>query len=385
MRGILHADKGHPVADPGRPIERIKMQPKKILDELKSKGFGPFVEVPCSSLAGLIDAVQKDPSLDLINPANEGIAIGIASGAYLAGKKPVLMIQNSGLLNTLNAMTSLNQIYEIPVLIFVSWRGYAKDAPEHEIVGRDMEKYLRTFGIEYSILDDNFMPAIEKADKYFQANKKPYVLLVKPDYFDKSEHRTEESPFELSREESICAVKLALKELGYVFISTNGFISRESFSCVGTKDLYMMGSMGHALPLGIGVAKYSDKKVCVLDGDGAVLMHLGAMPGVRSQNLKNLLHVVFDNEVYASTDNQPTISGDIDLAKLAELSGYRHVIKVTEINELDAAIKDLTAHEGPNFLLIKVNPGNSKGCKRVSDEMTCPEIKNKFMERLNEK
>lgn len=362
------------------------MTPKDLLNKLKEKGFGPFVEVPCSTLAPLIAEAEKDPQVDVINPASEAVAIGIASGAYLAGKKPVLLIQNSGFLNTLNSLTSLNLIYDIPVLFMISWRGHGKDAPEHEIVGRDMEKYFDVFNVPYVVLDDrNADAAIKSADEYMINSKKPYVLMVTPGLLKGECVMTEDSVYEIERKDAIEAVKKTLLKHGYAFVSTNGFISRESFDAEGSSDLYMMGSMGHALPIGLGIARYSGKKIAVLDGDGAALMHLEAMPSIKSLDPRNLLHVIFDNEVYASTENQPTLSKDFDLAKMAELSGYKNVVKVTKKNELAGAIEALALKDGPNFLLIKVRPGNSKGCSRVSDKMTCSEIRDSFMRGLNEK
>lgn len=358
------------------------MDAVKFLQGLKGRGFNPLVEVPCSSLAPLISAAEADKGIDLINPANEAIALGIASGAYLAGKKPVLLMQNSGLLNTLNGLTSLNQIYEIPVLMLISWRGFGPDAPEHFLVGRDLEKYLKTFGLAYSILKENDPESsLLDADQYLTRHSQPYALLVKPDYFDKQEKTKLSSPYELDRLTAIRTVKEALVSAGYIFISTNGFISRESYEVAPTDDLYMMGSMGHALPLGLGTARYTPKKVAVLDGDGAVLMHLGAMASVGEELPKNLLHVVFDNEVYASTEDQPTLSKSVPLDELARACRYKNVAKAVDLAGLKAALAKLAPAEGPSFLLVKVKPGNAKGIKRVSDERTCPEIKTAFRKK----
>lgn len=355
------------------------MDPVKIFKLLKDKDFNPFIEVPCSSLAPLISVAQADQGVDHIYPANEGIALGIASGAYLAGKKPVLLMQNSGLLNTLNGLTSLNQIYQIPVLFIISWRGYGKDAPEHELVGRDLEKYLRTFGLEYTILDEqNHKTAIEKANRYLIEQSQPYGLLIKPDYFEKKKGQLTRSTYPLTRFEAVKMVKETLLPAGYLFISTNGFISRESYETAQTDDFYMMGSMGHALPLGLGAARYSDSKIAVLDGDGAVLMHLGAMASVAKDLPRNLLHVVFDNEAYASTENQPTLTSVIALEEVARACHYKNVIKVEDGATLKTALASLTAAAGPSFLLIKVQPGNKAGVRRVSDDRTCVDIKNAF-------
>ncbi len=359
------------------------MDAQLFLAALKERGYGPVVHVPCSSLGALIAAAERDPELEVMNPANEAIALGLASGAFLAGKKPVVLIQNSGLLNTLNGLTSLNQIYGIPVLLMVSWRGFGKDAPEHELVGRDLEQYLRTFGLAYAILADGTATGqLAEADRYLKERSQPYVLLVKPDLFGEHKNAATPSAYPLERFEAIKLVKQALAAAGCHFISTNGFISRESYETSPSDDFYMMGSMGHALPLGLGAAKYTDKKIAVLDGDGAVLMHLGALASVAAQQPKNLLHVVFDNEAYASTGGQPTLSGRVRLDELAKNCGYRNVFFAADRTSLAASLERLAAGEGPSLLLIKVRPGNAKGIKRVSDEMTCPEIRDRFMRGL---
>lgn len=359
------------------------MEAQKFLAALKAKGYGPLVQVPCSSLGALIAAAESDPEVDVLNPANEAIALGIASGACLSGKKPVLAIQNSGYLNTLNGLTSLNLIYNIPALVVISWRGFGKDAPEHEIVGRRMEDYLKTFAVEYSILEDGKLSgALERADQVVTGKKLPYALLIKPELFGEGGAAAVASSYILSRIEAIKIVKEELQKSGFNFISTNGFISRESYEVAPTDDFYMMGSMGHALPLGLGAAKYSDKKIAVLDGDGAVLMHLGAMASIAAERPKNLLHVVFDNEAYGSTGGQATLSGQVKLDEIATVCGYKNVYRAVDATGLDAAVKSAAAAEGPSFLLVKVRPGNAKGIKRVSDEMTCPEIRDRFMKGL---
>jgi phosphonopyruvate decarboxylase len=361
------------------------INPKEFINKLKGKGYNPFVEVPCSSLASIIAEANMDPAIDLINPANEGIALGIAAGAFLAGKKPVLLIQNSGFLNTLNGLTSLNQIYELPVLYIISWRGFGKDAPEHEIVGRDMEKYFEMFNLAYSILEeDNYEESLDKADKYMTVDQKPYGFLVKPGIFEKLSSKTTSPSYAMERIEAIRVVKERLLKKGYTIISTNGFISRESYHIAPSPDFYMMGSMGHALPLGLGVARYSGKKIAVMDGDGAALMHLGALPSVGAESPKNLLHIILDNEVCASTGNQPTVSSCVNLDEIASKCGYKNVFKVIDFDGLKTALDKIVSLDGPSLLLIKVLPGNAKGIKRVSDDLNCAEIKNNFMEQIKD-
>lgn len=358
------------------------MNAKDLLNKLKLTGYNLFIEVPCSSLAPLISAAMEDKEVDVINPANEAIAIGIASGAYLTGKKPALLIQNSGFLNTLNSLTSLNLIYDIPVLYIISWRGFSKDAPEHEIVGKDMEKYLKAFGIPYSILEEeNIDKSLHDGNEYIINLKKPYALLVKPGLFDNNRSENTNSNYEMERKEAIKIVKDVLLKNGYKIISTNGFISRESFDINGSDDFYMLGSMGHALPIGIGLAKYSNKKIAVFDGDGAVLMHLGSMLNVSLVGQKNFVHVVFDNEAYASTGNQPALSKDFDIFEMGKISGYKVAHKAIDRKTLDKSLREIVKTEGPSFLLIKVKAGNANNCKRIR---MCVEIKERFIRAIND-
>lgn len=156
------------------------------IDQLVQEGYDFFTGVPCSLLAGLISSIEKRTDLNYIPSVREDAAVGLCAGAYMAGKMPVLMMQNSGLGYSLNAFTSLNLIYNIPVLVIMSWRGCGgKDAPEHIIMGDINEKLLDTSGMPFEVLElDHVGQAMANAKKVIQQDKIPYTLLVKKGLFD---------------------------------------------------------------------------------------------------------------------------------------------------------------------------------------------------------
>ncbi len=162
------------------------MLSSKIFSELISnKGFNFYAGVPCSLLSGLIRIIDDDPQTPYYPAVREDAAVGLCAGAYLAGKRPVLLMQNSGLGYCLNAFTSLNLIYRIPALVVMSWRGEGgKDAPEHIIMGEINQKLLQTIGMEYSVISaDNYEASLDKALQKINDGL-PYTLLVGKGFFD---------------------------------------------------------------------------------------------------------------------------------------------------------------------------------------------------------
>ena len=156
------------------------------VDKLRDSGFNFFTGVPCSLLSGLIAHLEGDPDLGYIPAVREDAAVGLCAGAYLGGKQPVLLMQNSGLGYSLNAFTSLNLIYKIPVLVIMSWRGYGgQDAPEHNIMGDINQQLLKTAGMEYAVLEEDHADRmLAGALKTIKGERVPYTLLVKKGLFD---------------------------------------------------------------------------------------------------------------------------------------------------------------------------------------------------------
>lgn len=159
---------------------------KEFIEKLRQEDFDFFTGVPCSLLSGLISCLEGNSDVDYIPSVREDSAVGLCAGVYMAGRFPVLLMQNSGLGYSLNAFTSLNLIYKIPALVIMSWRGYeGKDAPEHIIMGDVCEKLLETAGMEYAELtEDNVDETLETACRKIKKDALPFTLLVKKGLFD---------------------------------------------------------------------------------------------------------------------------------------------------------------------------------------------------------
>lgn len=365
----------------------MAIQPDNFVRVIKEQNMGPLIGVPCSILAPLLKYVIDNPDvIEYFNPPNEAHALGLATGFYMGAQKiPVVLMQNSGLGNIINSLTSLNQLYKVPALLIITWRGFGgvgADAPEHDIMGRDLEEYLDVFNIPYEILsDDNYANQMKRLKDIAQNDKIPVAAIIKKGFFDAGSNICEsleniDNVDKLKRWDAIRIIKESLDD--FTFLSTTGFINRESFDIKDSLDFYMLGSMGLISSIGCGVAlSLNEKKVAVLDGDGAILMHLGQLPFIGSCKPKNFLHFILDNEVYASTKNQPTVSTSVDFEKLAYSCGYRGAYVVRSSEKLEECLESAKKQEGPILVCVKVASGNKEEIGRVLHSPE--EIKDRFM------
>lgn len=344
-------------------------------DALERHGFDFFAGVPCSLIEDLIATLESHPRLPYVATPREDVAVGLAAGAWFAGRRPAVLMQNSGLGTSLNALASLSLMYGLPVLLLVTWRGYGgKDAPEHVLMGEISPRLLDLLGIPHRVLaegtlDGDLAWAAAEMDRAMQ----PVALLVPPKIVEIGKaHAAPAGPHAavrahlahslpetlsptLSRLDALAAARTPLGR--EPVIHANGYICRESFS-LGDRpeNFYMIGSMGLASAIGLGltVAREATATV-VFDGDGNLLMNLGILPLVASLGARRFVHVVFDNEVYGSTGNQRSISAEVRLDRLASAAGYRTVAAVTDAAEITEAVASALAGDGPHFVLVKVS------------------------------
>jgi phosphonopyruvate decarboxylase len=366
------------------------IEPRDFFGCLKNLEISPFAGVPCSIISSLIAyAVDHPDEVEHVNPAHESQAMAYAAGAYMAtGRLPMVYMQNSGLGNVMNPLTSLNNIYDVPALLLVTWRaekGWGDDAPEHWIMGRDMEQFLKALKLPYLVLSaENWQNEIKNMADEARKTGKPAALVVRKGLFAK--YQREELPgsaFEITDTEAITMIKQAFPDA--VFLSTTGMISRKSYSAAPTPDFYMMGSMGLILGIADGCAEHVKKRVVALDGDGAALMHLGQMALAGRRRPENLIHVIIDNEAHSSTGGQPTVSSTVDFAAVARACGYPQAFSIRTKEELTKALSQCLKAKGPILLHLKVKSGPvDHGLKRISDDHTCPEVKDLFIKRLKE-
>lgn len=354
-----------------------------------------FTGIPDSTFKDLISFLNDQHNKDLNNivACNECEAIAIASGYHLAtGKIGIVYMQNSGEGKTVNPLTSLcdPKVYSIPVLLLIGWRGEPgqKDEPQHKKMGEITLLLLDVLGVPYEIISEqNSEEAIAKAVSYMKEKKAPYALIIKNNLFEKYKLiKNTKNEFEMTREDAIQTIMDNLEGSG-VIISTTGKISRELFEyriAKGQKpvDFYTVGSMGCSASIAHGIAiQKPNKKVLIFDGDGAVIMQMGALATIGHYKPKNLYHVVFDNESHDSTGGQPTVSSTTKLEQVAISCGYKIAKRIMTRKDLKESLTKLKSLEGPVMLVIKVKKGSREDLGRPT---TTPiENKESFMDFLS--
>lgn len=359
------------------------MDPKNFVEKIKENFFSPFMGVPCSVFTSLLNYIDESKDTENYICSSEGEAMGLAGGFALSGKYPVVYMQNDGYGNAVNPLSSLQLLYDLPALLLISWRGLPgkKDAPQHMLMGETILELLETFKIPYRILDEgeeDLKNAVREASLYCEKNRKPYALIIKKGYFSKYERvQTDDKSILSLRMEYLDELKLHLKK-DDVLLGTTGFTGRElyqSFDHPG--KFYMTGSMGCLASLGLGVSiENREKRVFLLDGDGAVLMKLGSLATIGHYSPDNLIHICFDNSAYESTGSQPTVSANTDLCKVADACGYKYSAAVENIGQFKELLENIDKTNKPAFIRIMISPGAIEGLERPAD--TPVQMRNKF-------
>ena len=355
------------------------ISPKFFIDELDRYGIDYFAGVPDSllkSICGYI-ADNMDARHNIIT-ANEGAAVALAAGYHLAtGKVGVVYMQNSGEGNAINPLASLvdKEVYNIPILLLIGWRGCpgVQDEPQHVKQGKVTTGLLNIMGVNYDVLSKEENKAAKQILKAVEAVKRNevYALIIEKDTFNAYTLRNvERNNFTMSREEAIQTVVAALGEADTI-ISTTGMISRELFEYRTAmnqgheRDFLTVGAMGHASQIALGIAlEKQDRKVWCFDGDGASIMHMGSMAIVANKAPQNYVHVVFNNGAHDSVGGQPTVGLKIDIPAIAKAMGYKHVYNVDTKEGLQELIGEIKVQEGPIFLQACVKQGNRKDLGR---------------------
>ncbi len=360
---------------------------------LKNHGIGFFTGVPDSLLKNFCAYVtDSTPSKNNVIAANEGNAIALAAGHYLAtGEIGMVYMQNSGLGNAINPLTSLadKEVYSIPMLLLVGWRAEpgVKDEPQHIKMGKVTLKLLETIGIPYEILNENFEEIIKKAKDYMGKESAPFAIVVKKGAFEEYKLKNKkETSYELSREEAIKAI-VALLDSSDIIVSTTGMASRELFELrefnkqSHEKDFLTVGCMGHSSSIALGIAlEKQEKQVYCFDGDGALIMHMGALSTIASLKPKNFRHIIFNNFAHDSVGGQPTSAYNIDIPAIAKANGYTYAGSAETKNEIINQIAQIKKTDGPALLEINVNKGARNDLGRPTK--TPVENKEEFMEFL---
>lgn len=363
----------------------MALKTKEFGSELKKLGFDFYSGVPCSFLKPLINYAIND--CEYIMAANEGDAVATCAGAYLGGRKSVFLCQNSGLSNATSPLTSLNYIFRIPVLGFVSLRGDKglKDEPQHELMGRITTDFLDVMEIEWEYLSNDLEEAkeqLKRANQAIEENRTFFFVVRKgtfePEALEPQEERVvrnkvlrpkvreEQAPKRLE----VLELLNKLKDEDTIHMATTGVTGRELYEVEDApNNLYMVGSMGcvSALALGLALVR-EDKKVIAIDGDGAFLMRMGSITTNAYYSPKNMFHLLLDNHCHDSTGGQMTVSKQIDFVSLAANVGYENSIYIHDLDELEAAIREWREKKGLTFAYMRITPG-------IKENLGRPKIK----------
>jgi len=344
---------------------------------LERHGFDFFTGVPCSLIEDLIAVLERGTRAPYVAAVREDAAVGVAAGAWFGGRRPVVLMQNSGLGTSLNALASLSLMYGLPALLIVTWRGFGgKDAPEHILTGEISPRLLELLGVPHRVLAVDSLDAdLAWAAAEMNARHSPVALLVPPKVVETgavhggAAARTAvavtpvaappapDGPLPPATMPRLTALGIALKAAGDDPVAhANGYICRESFSLADRpQSFYMIGSMGLAPAIGLGLAlTRPDRRAVVFDGDGNLLMNLGILAMIADRRPANFVHLVFDNEVYGSTGNQASLSRGVRLDRVAAAAGFATAVAVTEPWALESALRAAFGADGPHFVLVKV-------------------------------
>ena len=349
------------------------INPETLIIKLKEIGVTFFTGVPDSLLNDFCLALESLCGNNNIIAANEGNAIGIAAGHYIAtGNIPVVYMQNSGIGNAMNPLILLahKNVYSIPMILVIGWRGdpSVKDHMQHKKQGELTTVLMDDMDIPYKILDnedtvfDNFKWAVDESSKL----QSPVALIAKKGILSKSK---KENPYPdegdmMNREDAMDVVFDHMPD-DTIYYATTGRATRELHEMFVKRGIqpdreYLnVGSMGHnsSVALGVAMALPNRHHVC-FDGDAAAIMHLGALPIIGKAHPKHFMHIVLNNGVHESVGGQISAGFNVNLTDIAKASGYSTPVGCIEsAQDLRDAVVSLKDVEGPVFIEVKIRKG----------------------------
>lgn len=356
------------------------IRPSYFYDLLIKNGTDFFAGVPDSLLKNLCAYITDNaPASNHIISANEGSATGLATGYHLAtGKIPMIYMQNSGEGNMVNPLMSIADpdVYSIPMLIVIGWRGEpgVHDEPQHVKQGKVTCDLLDAMKVPYEILSDNEadLPSqFDKAYKYIKDNNAQYAFVIRKGTFDDYSLKNNiPVSGNMSREQAIEKIMLGADD-STAFVSTTGMISRELYELRDkynqghNRDFLTVGGMGHASQIALSIAlQQKERQVFCLDGDGASIMQMGGMATIGSRKPHNYVHFVLNNGAHDSVGGQPTVGRQIDFCKIAEGCGYENIVKVSTLEELDNVLSSSDTKDKLTFVEVLVTKGARKDLGR---------------------
>ena len=375
---------------------------EEIIAIMKKTGIDLAATLPCDRIKNLLPLVSENfPEIRLTREEN---GVGICAGAYLAGGRPMMLIQSTGLGNMINALESLNVICKIPLPVLTSWRGVYGEAIEAQVpLGVHLPAILEGAGLEYTVIHEaEKLPLLENVIRDAFENLRPHIALISPKVWEGSEccaweiagmpekpevmERTCRFNFTkeilrplMLRNDAICAIASELD--GEITVTNLGVPCKELYAC-RDRDLnfYMFGSMGLVSSIGLGIALRTKKTVVTFDGDGSLLMNPNALLEIAREAPKNLIIICLDNGAYGSTGSQETCAlRYIDLEILANACGIQNTAKVNSREGLIEAFRKFRSMQELSFIHVILKPGNTRA---PNISLSPEEITKRFKEAL---
>lgn len=376
------------------------IQAHDFIEPARSRGFDFWAGVPCSFLTSLINAVLADGAMQYLSSANEGDAVAAAAGAAVGGRKSVVMMQNSGLGNAVSPLSSLNWVFRIPVLLIITLRGAPnlEDEPQHKLMGQITGRLLDELQIPWERFPQDageVEGALARAQRSMDKTGLPYAFVMPKGSVAplelcsawKAQRRfgsgvapaVDPGEPQLSRGEALRAVVDATPESESIVVATTGYTGRELFSIRDRPNhLYMVGAMGCASSFALGLSMaVPDKRVVIVDGDGAALMRMGNLATAGAYAGSNFHHLLLDNGVHESTGGQPTVSAAVQFADVAQACGYRHALNSATADGLHGFLQ---ARAGPSLLHLRIRRGVAGKLPRPN--IGPAEVRSRLMEHI---
>jgi len=336
----------------------MALETKRFISRLIQEEYTHLCVVPCSFANNVINEAINNPNIEYVPCASEAVACSVAAGLRMAGMKPIVIVQSSGVTNMGSCITSLLKPYGVTFPILTSWRTYKEGDSEiqHQHLATELPKLIEAYGYEHTILDsesiDNAIRQIE------QCNKMHKICIVKKESFTKveldEEHKLDLSKY-TQRSEFLKSLNKKFKDSNVLFIGTTGNTAREMYTFMpDTNNFYMVGNMGGALSIGLGVSM-SGKKAIVCGGDAEFVMHLGGLTTAgRYKDSIDLIYILFDNESNKSTGGQNTYQNHVNYIEIAKASGFE-VIDETffSLENFNQIIDEFSCKKGLKFMHVK--------------------------------
>lgn len=358
----------------------------EVLDQLYSMDFRYVTGVPCSFLTPLINGAMSHGAIEYISSNQEGEAMAISAGLWLAGQRCLTLSQNSGLGNMVNPITSLLAPFRIPALLMLTWRGRPgiQDEPQHALMGAITPRLLALMEMHWqdgAQADFSWQAGLIAADRAWEHRERCAIVLdgdaftalpapcPRPPAAIRPEIHDLRSQGAAPQRHQLLSALLSVLPAATAVVSCTGKCSRELYALSDrAQHFYMTGSMGFAAAVALGVALGRRGKVIALDGDGALLMRLGNLATIGASRPQNLVHILFDNGCHDSTGGQPTVSPGVDFCAIAAACGYRHAIAADCQDSFERALALCETLAGPVFVHARVLPGSLRDLPRPDDD-----------------